>query len=174
MNDPSTVRTVTTRSGNQVDIRPATEADHPALFELFARIVADGDGWPQRPPLTERDFRAVWVDVPLAVVALIEGEVVGGYNAKPNHPGKAAHIANAGYIVDRAWRGHGIGRVLVEDSIERIASAGFDAVQFNLVFASNPARALYEELGWIEIGRLPDAVEGEAAIIYWRSLVAPT
>jgi hypothetical protein len=41
-------------------------------------------------------------------------------------------------------------------------------VQFNLVFASNPARRLYEELGWREIGRIPDAVDGEEAIIYWR------
>jgi len=45
---------------------------------------------------------------------------------------------------------------------------GFDAVQFNLVFASNPARSLYERLGWVEIGRIPEAVDGEDALIYWR------
>jgi hypothetical protein len=56
----------------------------------------------------------------------------------------------------------------VEDSIERAPTVGFDAIQFNLVFESNPARTLYEELGWEQIGRVPDAVEGEAAIIYWR------
>ena len=40
---------------------------------------------------------------------------------------------------------------------------GFDAIQFNLVFESNPARRLYEELGWREIGRVPQAVDGEDA-----------
>jgi hypothetical protein len=45
---------------------------------------------------------------------------------------------------------------------------GFDAVQFNLVFASNPARSMYTELGWREIGRIPEAVDGEDAVIYWR------
>jgi GNAT superfamily N-acetyltransferase len=104
------------------------------------------------------------------IVAELDGAVVGAYLLKPNHPGRAAHIANAGFAVAREARGRGIGRALVEDSIERGKAAGFDAIQFNLVFESNPARQLYEKLGWKEIGRLPDAVEGEAAMIYWRSL----
>jgi hypothetical protein len=47
---------------------------------------------------------------------------------------------------------------------------GFDAIQFNLVFASNPARQLYEQLGWQQIGRVPAAVDSEDAIIYWRAV----
>ena len=73
-------------------------------------------------------------------------------------------------MVDARFRGRGVGRLLVEDSITRAQQFGFDAVQFNLVFESNPARALYEELGWREIGRVPDAVDGETAIIYWRAV----
>ena len=41
---------------------------------------------------------------------------------------------------------------------------------FNLVFESNSARSMYRRLGFEEIGRIPDAVEGEGAVIYWRSL----
>jgi ribosomal protein S18 acetylase RimI-like enzyme len=47
---------------------------------------------------------------------------------------------------------------------------GYDALQFNLVFESNPVRALYERLGFTEVGRIPKAVDGEDALIYWRSL----
>jgi hypothetical protein len=47
---------------------------------------------------------------------------------------------------------------------------GFDALQFNLVFESNPVRSMYERLGFSEIGRVPKAVDGEDAVIYWRSL----
>jgi hypothetical protein len=57
----------------------------------------------------------------------------------------------------------------VEDSIRRAPTLGFDAIQLNLVFASNPARVLYERLGWREIGRVPEAVEGEDAVIHWRA-----
>ena len=41
---------------------------------------------------------------------------------------------------------------------------------FNLVFESNLARAMYRQLGFDEVGRIPSAVEGEDAVIYWRSL----
>jgi hypothetical protein len=43
-------------------------------------------------------------------------------------------------------------------------------MQFNLVFASNPARHLYLRLGFVEVGRVPAAVDGDDALIYWRSL----
>ena len=43
-------------------------------------------------------------------------------------------------------------------------------MQFNLVFESNPARGMYQRLGFTEVGRIPKAVDGEDALIYWRSL----
>ena len=48
-------------------------------------------------------------------------------------------------------------------------------MQFNLVFESNPARSMYRRLGFEEVGRIPEAVNGEDAVIYWRSLedIAP-
>lgn len=148
----------------------AVEADRPRLFEIFADAVERGDGYPEAAPLQPDRFAASWVDPPVVVVAKAAGAVVGAYYLKPNFPGRAAHIANAGYLVDRSQRGTGIGRLLVEDSIVRAPAAGFDAIMFNLVFASNPARPLYEELGWREIGRVPRGVDDEPAVIYWRDV----
>ncbi|MGH9225197.1 MAG: GNAT family N-acetyltransferase [Acidimicrobiales bacterium] len=79
-------------------------------------------------------------------------------------------MANAGYFVVADHRGRGIGTVLVEHSLTEGRRLGFDALQFNLVFASNPARRLYERLGFSVIGRIPEAVDGEDAVIYWRRL----
>ena len=133
--------------------------------------MAAKEGYPHAPPLTRDAFDETWVNhVSVVVVARCEGLLAGAYYLKPNQPGRAAHIANAGYVVDRPFRGRRVGRLLVEDSITRAPLFGFDAVQFNLVFASNPARALYEELGWRQIGQVPRAVEGEDAIIYWRAV----
>jgi GNAT superfamily N-acetyltransferase len=155
--------------GNAVALGPIGAGEELELFELFARIVAAREGYPQAPPLTRDVFDETWLHhATVVVVARHDDHVVGAYYLKPNQPGRAAHIANAGYVVDATHRGRGIGRLLVEDSIERAPAVGFDAIQFNLVFESNPARRLYEELGWQQIGRVPDAVEGEAAIIYWR------
>ncbi len=154
-----------------VALGPLRAGEELELFELFARIVAAKEGYPQAPPLTRDVFDETWLHhTTVVVVARCDGGVAGAYYLKPNQPGRAAHIANAGYVVDRAYRSQGIGRRLVEDSITRAPAVGFDAIQFNLVFESNPARKLYEELGWEQIGRVPDAVEGEAAIIYWRAV----
>lgn len=67
-------------------------------------------------------------------------------------------------------RGAGIGEALVRHSFSEAKRRGFDALMFNLVFASNPASRLYERLGFRQVGLIPDAVEGEDARIYWRSL----
>jgi len=156
---------------DDVEIRPIRAGEEIELFEVFARIVAAKEGYPHAPPLTRDAFDETWVDhVSVVVVARCEGALAGAYYLKPNQPGRAAHIANAGYVVDRPFRRRRVGRRLVEDSITRAPQFGFDAVQFNLVFASNPARGLYEELGWRQIGQVPAAVEGEDAIIYWRAV----
>ena len=121
-------------------------AEELELFELFARIVAAKEGYPQAPAADRDVFEETWLHhATVVVVAHCEGLVAGAYYLKPNQPGRAAHIANAGYVVDRPVPGpRASGGRLVEDSINRAPTVGFDAIQFNLVFESNPARQLYE------------------------------
>jgi GNAT superfamily N-acetyltransferase len=154
-----------------LDIREATVDDHDDLFRAFSRIVVAREGFPQVPPLRLADFDDYWIAHSSAVlVARFEGALVGAYYLKPNFVGRAAHIANAGYFVLVPYRNTGVGRTLVEHSLREARSLGFDAVMFNLVFESNPVRSMYRRLGFQEIGRVPDAVEGEDAVMYWRSL----
>jgi GNAT superfamily N-acetyltransferase len=154
-----------------VDIKVATVDDYDELFVAFSRIVGAGEGFPQSAPLTRQEFDDYWVAHSSAVqVAKFGSYLIGAYYIKPNFVGRAAHIANAGYFVLAPYRGTGVGRTLMEHSLREARRLGFDAMMFNLVFASNPARAMYSRLGFDEVGRIPDAVEGEDAVIYWRSL----
>ncbi len=165
-------RRVRTATGIELDLSEAAPQDHPELHDAFAAVVGAGEGYPQAPgPLSIADFTDYWLDLKsLVVVARLEGRLAGSYYLKPNYPGRASHIANAGYFVVRDLRGQGIGRALVEHSMAEARALGFDALQFNLVFASNPARRLYERLGFQVVGRIPEAVDGEDALIYWRRL----
>jgi ribosomal protein S18 acetylase RimI-like enzyme len=53
-------------------------------------------------------------------------------------------------------RGRGIGRRLVEHSLEQARAAGYLGVQFNAVAASNGyAIKLYQDLGFETIGTVP-------------------
>jgi ribosomal protein S18 acetylase RimI-like enzyme len=155
-------------------IAPYRDADEEELFRAFEGVVEEGGGYPQAPPIDREGFRSIWLEPTVTVqVARVDGAFAGAYYLKPNFPGRAAHIANAGYLVVPEQRGSGIGEALVRHSLELAPEHGFDALMFNLVFDSNPAGRLYERLGFEVIGRIPDAVEGEGARIYWRSLAAP-
>jgi len=154
-----------------VDIRAAQDDDYDEMFTAFSRVVTAGDGFPQSPPLSREDFDSYWIKQSSVVsVAKFGGYLVGAYYVRPNFVGRAAHIANAGYFVLEAYRGTGVGRALVEHSLREAKRLGFDAMMFNLVFESNLARALYRRLGFEEIGRIPRALPGEDAFLYWRSL----
>lgn len=163
-------RHVDAAGGITVVLDELHDDDRPALRSLFGAIVEAKEGFPEQAPLTAEAFEAAWGPPRRVVVASVDGVLVGAYSLRPNFPGRAAHIANAGYVVDARWRRRGIGRVMVEDSLVEARRLGYDAMQFNLVFETNPARRLYEELGFEVTGRVPDAVEGEDALVYWRAL----
>jgi GNAT superfamily N-acetyltransferase len=154
-----------------VEIREAGVDDYDEVYTAFSHIVGAREGFPQLPPLTREDFDDYWISHSAAVsVARFGGYLIGASYIKPNFVGRAAHIANAGYFVLAPYRGTGVGRSLVEHSLREARRLGFDAMMFNLVFESNPARAMYRRLGFDEVGRIPAAVEGEDAVVYWRSL----
>jgi ribosomal protein S18 acetylase RimI-like enzyme len=162
-----------TKTGTTVELGPAIEADHDELLALFRAIVAADEGYPQHPdePVTRESFLHYWVTPATAVtVARIDGALAGSWTMKPNGFGRAAHVANAGYIVDRRFRGLGVGELLVRRSLVDARALGFDAMQFNFVFESNPARRLYERLGFEVVGRVPEVIDGEPVHIYWRRI----
>ncbi len=171
MND---AREVETGGGVRVRITRTTPEDHLELFELFAAAVVAGEGYPQDPGVAVSfdDFEQYWLTPAreTMVVRLEDGRLVGACTIKANGVGRAAHVANAGYLVAIGQRGLGIGTALVEHSFEVARSTGFDAMQFNFVFATNPARRLYERLGFQLVGEVPDVIDGEAVCIYWRKL----
>jgi ribosomal protein S18 acetylase RimI-like enzyme len=151
------------------EIREAREGDLEELFELYALVVEEGQAFPAAAPATREGFERAWMrDKTIVLVARSGDRLAGSYHLVPNFGGRAAHIGNAGYMVHPDFRRQGIGRALVEHSIAEAPRHGFDALMFNLVFESNPARHLYEGFGFEAVGRVPDAVEGEDAIVYWR------
>ena len=141
------------------------------LLNAYEGALAGGNAFPRRPPVTLEVFRSDWLADKTAILVAQHGRaVVGSYWLRPNFPGEAAHIANPGYLVVREFRRQGVGRALLSHSLDEARTRGFDALLFNLVFENNPARRLYERCGFRVVGRIPAAVEGRDALIYWRAL----
>ena len=164
---------LTLPDGTIASIAPTTSGDRDELIALFRAIVAADEGYPQRPddPVSDDAFDAYWMrPATITEVARLDGVLVGAYTMKANNVGRAAHVANAGFIVDRRARGRGLGEAMVRHAMATAVDLGFDAMQFNFVFERNPARRLYERLGFEVVGRVPAVIDGEAVLIYWRAL----
>ena len=90
-------------------------------------------------------------------VAEREGQVVGMFVIRPNHPGPGAHVANASYAVRADVRGLGLGRRMGEASLPIAPELGYRAMQFNAVVSTNVhAVRLWRSLGFRIIGTVPD------------------
>lgn len=122
--------------------------------------------------MTEADARAAWMLPPPAevLVAVDDGVVVGTAEVRPNQAGRGSHVANASFMVAPDRAGRGIGRLLATEVLDRARAAGYRAVQFNAVVATNTrAIALWTSLGFTVVGRVPGAfdhaTEGEVDLL---------
>lgn len=148
-------------SSPSLSIRRANPDDWDALWSIWHEVVAAGDTYTYAPDTPKDTARRSWLapapdEAWLARTA--DARVVGTYHLAPNQPGPGSHVANASYMVAADARGLGVGRQLVEHSLERARTAGYLAVQFNAVAATNVhAIHLYERLGFTTVGVVPRA-----------------
>ena len=145
-------------------IRPATPADREAIWTILEPVTREGATYPLDPDVSREEAFAYWFAPDKQVfVAGDDTQVRGTYYLKPNSTGLADHVANAGYMTHPDTRGRGVASAMALDSFERAKAAGFAAMQFNLVVATNqPAVHLWQKLGMEVVGRLPGAFRHKA------------
>ncbi|MEI5006854.1 GNAT family N-acetyltransferase [Streptomyces sp. PmtA] len=140
-------------------IREATAQDWDRIWPFWSRIVSAGDTYAWDPDTDEPAARALWM-APSHRVFVVEdedGTLVASAYVRPNYGGPAAHIANAGFMVDPERTGRGIGRRLAEYVIDRARRDGYTGMVFNAVVETNPAARLWEALGFRVLGTVPGA-----------------
>jgi L-amino acid N-acyltransferase YncA len=140
-------------------VRPATPADHDAIWSILEPVIRAGETWALNREMTREEALAYWFAPDReAFVLEEEGRVLGTYFLRANHAGGGAHVANTGYMVAEDAAGRGIGAALCRDSLDRARAKGFAAMQFNFVVSTNErAVNLWHRLGFETAGRLPGA-----------------
>ncbi|CAA9273445.1 MAG: FIG01201438: hypothetical protein [uncultured Corynebacteriales bacterium] len=142
-------------------IRDASAEDWPAIWSFLRVVIATGETLCWERDEAEEVVRAGWLRTPpgRTVVAVdAGGRVVGAAERHPNQRGPGAHVANAGFVVDPACGGRGIGRSLGRHVLRAAAAEGYRAMQFNAVVETNTgAVALWRSLGFAVVGTVPAA-----------------
>ena len=140
-----------------MDIRKYNEQDVPAMIRIWNEVVEEGVAFPQLDLLDEETGKSFFASQTYCGVAEENRTVVGLYILHPNNVGRCGHIANASYAVDSTCRGKHIGEKLVSDCLTQAKKCGFRLLQFNAVVENNiHARHLYERLGFVQVGTIPD------------------
>ena len=96
-------------------IRPATDADRYAIWNIFHEVVAAGDTYALDPNISREDALALLVCARYA--HLRGGDATSrvpnrssrwDLYLRPNQSGGGSHVANAGFMVSASARGQGM------------------------------------------------------------------
>ena len=170
------------KDGTPIQLILADHRDSEPLRRLFQAIIEEGASYPHDRLPDEDDFMEYWFKGKSTIVAYLQDsprgtDLLGAFYLKPNWPGRARHVANAGFMVAPQCRNKGLGWFLGAVMLQYATELGYRSVIFNLVFAENQvARRLWRKLGFSELAVLPGAVlkndrTYQDAIIMWKSLL---
>ncbi len=147
--------------GHGVVVRPATDADMPAIAAIYGEAVANGTAtWDLAPPGVD-EMRARWraivgEDYPYLVATRDERLVGYAYaGAWRPRPGYRFTVENTVYVAPDAQR-HGVGRQLLSALIGTCADRGWRQMVAVIGGVENLASLrLHAAQGFVEVGRLP-------------------
>lgn len=157
-----TDRTLVLRDGRTVRIRRTEPGDAAALLAYLRQVGGEtvnltfGAEGPGIEVEEEREYlaRVAAADNSLAIVAVVEEEIVGALTFDGGRRPRMRHVGEFGISVLQAFTGHGVGRALLEYLIDWAEQGGV-VRKINLkVRADNVAAiGLYERMGWVLEGR---------------------
>lgn len=142
-----------------VRIRPATPADHDAIWAILEPVYRAGETYCIPRDISRDEALADWFAAPFTVfVAEEDDEILGTSHVGRNRPGGASHVANASFATAPAARGRGVAAALVAHAKDWARAQDFRAMQFNFVVATNAdAVHSWQKAGFAIVGRLPKA-----------------
>jgi ribosomal protein S18 acetylase RimI-like enzyme len=151
-------------AGEALQIKPLGGESVEALAVLLSRTVAAGGSVHFMDPTPPAEARAYWADAlsharaggRIVLGAFVGGELTGTVtlflDTPPNQPFRAEIWK---LMVDPAWRGRGHARALMVEAESLARQAGRTLLNLDTAVEGG-ASELYESLGWIRAGVIPD------------------
>lgn len=139
----------------EVSVRAATAEDAAAICTIYNQGIEDRIATLEtqlRTPEERRQWMVARTARHPVVVAVSGGQVVGwgslnSFNPRPAYD----HVVDLSVYVERAWRGRGVGRVLLTHLLDRARGLGYH----KMVLATFPYNAgglaLYRRMGFSEV-----------------------
>ncbi|WP_374034226.1 N-acetyltransferase family protein [Bdellovibrio bacteriovorus] len=155
-------RTVQTKSGDSIILRPALVTEAASVLNAFKEIL------PTSPYILSTvesaatktvETQVKWITAAnedprsALIIAEHEGRIVGITNMAAFKDSKRSHRAGLGMSVHHDYRGQGLGEALLRRLIEVAQSLeGLRFLELNVMSANKAAHRLYLKLGFKQIG----------------------
>lgn len=174
-------KTVLLTGGTELLVRNAVASDARALRDVMQRTHSETDyllSYPDEQSVDdEQEARSLAEtersDNEVELVAVLGGRIVGsaGITALGSRR-KVVHRARFGISILKEYWGMGIGRVLMESSIDCARRAGYTQLELEVVADNQRALSLYRREGFEEYGRNPrgyrSATVGYQELVHMR------
>jgi len=121
------------------------------MAELFAAVAAERTGIASEPPV-DIEQRTTQFSASIAesmIAAAADGQIVGMIHVEISRFG----FGELGMLVDREWRGCGVGSALLQAAIAWARDQGLHKLCLEVFAHNSAAIALYRKCGFVEEGR---------------------
>ncbi len=143
-------------------LRCPTKYDAIKLAELRVKIDGETENLDRESGeglLTPDDFEKLIYEDGVAektifLVAEVEGEIVGFTRLEGSKLSRFRHKAEFGICISKEYRGHGIGKVLLENILMWADTVGIEKISLTVVQINTKAIKLYKKYGFVEEGLL--------------------
>ncbi|MBI2017078.1 MAG: N-acetyltransferase [Candidatus Rokubacteria bacterium] len=137
-------------------VRPASPADAEAISRIYNQGIEDRVATLETERRTSEERRR-WLAGRSprhpVIVAESDGHVVGWGSLNAFNPREAYRfVADFSIYVERAWRGQGVGRVMLARLIELAREHGYHKMVLSAFPTNQGGMALYEKLGFSTVG----------------------
>ena len=176
-------KTVILKDGTQALFRAPEPEDAAAFLDFFNAVQAETDfllSGPQDPALTVEQEQA-WIEAKLAspndlmIACEMDGLIAGNCQITLNPHAKNRHRASLAIALRQKYWGRGIGTAMFEELFAAARTQGVTQLELDYVESNERGRALYEKMGFVPWGVLPDGIRqpdgAMRSLLYMRKVL---
>ncbi|OQR32920.1 hypothetical protein BWR15_15825 [Pseudomonas sp. T] len=138
-------------NGTAVEFRLMTAEDGPALNQFMAELPVHDLLFVRRnishPKVIKAWLEALGKSVS-SLVAYANGQLVGCTAVVVDSCSWSPHVGDLRILVAPAWRGHGLGRVLIKECVNLAISQGLEKLTVQMTVDQSAAITTFEGLGF--------------------------
>lgn len=157
---------VALETGTAVTVRPMVKEDADKLHAFFARVPAE-DRLFLRDDVSRRDVIDAWAreldyEKVLPLVAEVGNNIVGDATLHRRKSGWTSHVGKVRIVIDKDYRGKGLGTRLIEELIAIAKKGGLELLVAEVMADQKTALAAFRDLGFEREAVLYNHVKDQA------------